>query len=43
MPEILDSFSAAGAVYFLLVLSLVPLISIIGWYGAKLTFPIEVE
>lgn len=30
-----------GIFYFLLLLSLVPLVSVIGWYGATLTFPIE--
>ncbi len=42
-PNILDSFRLAGVVYFLLILSLLPMIIIIGWFGAALTFPIEKE
>lgn len=42
-PAILDTLSAQGLAYFLLVLSLAPLVSVIGWYGAKLTFPYEKE
>ena len=41
VPDILDSSGPAPAVYLLLILSLAPLISVIGWFGAKLTFPIE--
>jgi predicted heme/steroid binding protein/uncharacterized membrane protein len=41
VPGVLDSLSAGSLIYFALVLSLVPLVTIIGWYGAKLTFPIE--
>lgn len=40
-PGILDGFSAAGLIYFLLVASMAPVISVIGWYGAHLTFPTE--
>ncbi len=43
MPGILDTFEAASVVYFLLVLSLLPMVTTMGWYGAKLTFPIEKE
>ena len=42
-PDILDSFGVESFVYFLLVLSLTPLVTIIGWHGAMLTFPIERE
>jgi predicted heme/steroid binding protein/uncharacterized membrane protein len=42
-PGILDTMTGAGSVYFLLLLALLPLVSIIGWFGAKLTFPIERE
>lgn len=42
-PGIMDSFDMSSAVYFLLVLSLAPLVIVIGWYGAGLTFPIEKE
>ncbi|MDY0041393.1 MAG: cytochrome b5 domain-containing protein [Desulforhabdus sp.] len=41
VPDILDSFGASSVLYFTLVLALVPMISVIGWFGAKLTFPVE--
>lgn len=41
VPQILDSFSTASVIYFLLVLSLLPMVITIGWFGAELTFPIE--
>ena len=40
-PGILDTMTTAGSIYFALILSLLPLVTIIGWFGAKLTFPIE--
>jgi len=40
-PGILHSVNAASIVYFLLVLSLLPMITVIGWYGASMTFPVE--
>jgi len=43
VPDILDSFRIASIIYFLLILSLLPMIITIGWFGAKLTFPIEEE
>ena len=43
VPDILDSFGMAGAVYFLLILSFIPMVTIIGWFGANMTFPIEKE
>ena len=41
-PEVVHSFSGLR-IYFLLILALTPLVSIIGWFGASLTFPIEKE
>jgi predicted heme/steroid binding protein/uncharacterized membrane protein len=41
VPEILDSLSGAGLLYILLVLSLSPMVTVIGWNGASMTFPIE--
>jgi len=41
VPDILGSFGAASVVYFVLVLSLLPMVITIGWFGAELTFPIE--
>jgi uncharacterized membrane protein len=43
VPDILDVFRTASLVYLLFILSLVPLVIVIGWFGAKLTFPIEEE
>ena len=40
-PEILGTINAASIVYFLLILALIPMITIIGWYGASMTFPVE--
>ena len=41
VPDILDTLRLASVIYFLLVLSFLPLVTIIGWFGAQLTFPIE--
>ena len=39
-PEVL-TFSTGGSIlYFLLILSLIPVVTIIGWFGATLTFPL---
>jgi hypothetical protein len=35
-----SSFSGEGFFYFLLVLSLIPIVTVIGWFGAALTFPL---
>jgi predicted heme/steroid binding protein/uncharacterized membrane protein len=40
-PEILETLSPGSMIYFLLVLSLFGITTIIGWHGAKLTFPTE--
>ncbi len=40
-PDILDQWTLLSVVYFLLVLSLFPLVTIMGWFGASLTFPAE--
>jgi hypothetical protein len=40
-PEILLSFSGGGILYLLLVFSLIPIVTVIGWFGAALTFPLE--
>jgi predicted heme/steroid binding protein/uncharacterized membrane protein len=42
-PEILDSPSGAGLLYILLVISLSGMVTVIGWFGAKMTFPVEKE
>lgn len=43
VPEILDSLSGAGLLYILLILSLAPMVTVVGWNGASMTFPIEKE
>jgi uncharacterized membrane protein len=40
-PDILVEIDAAGIIYAILVLSLFPLVTVIGWFGAALTFPTE--
>ena len=39
-PEIITETTPAGIIHLLLLCSLVPLVSIIGWFGAQLTFPL---
>lgn len=41
VPDLLGTFSTAAVLYFLLILSFAPIVSVIGWFGAMLTFPIE--
>jgi hypothetical protein len=43
VPNILDALSGAGLLYILLVLSLSAMVTVIGWNGASMTFPIEKE
>lgn len=40
-PHALDLSRPSGVLYFVLVLLLFAIASVIGWYGAKLTFPTE--
>jgi predicted heme/steroid binding protein/uncharacterized membrane protein len=40
-PDVFTSLGTEGIIYLMLVISLVPMVSIIGWFGAGLTFPIE--
>jgi len=40
-PDVLTRLRGAGFIYLLLIFSLCPMVLLIGWYGAKLTFPIE--
>jgi predicted heme/steroid binding protein/uncharacterized membrane protein len=40
VPDILMSLSGGSVLYFLLELSFLPLVTIVGWYGAQLTFPL---
>lgn len=43
VPDILDNISGIGFIYLLLVLSFLPIVTVIGWFGAQMTFPIENE
>ncbi|MDW7774452.1 MAG: DUF2231 domain-containing protein [Desulfobulbaceae bacterium] len=40
-PDIFFAGGGAGIVYVLLLFSLIPVVSVVGWYGARLTFPTE--
>ncbi len=41
VPEVMASIRGANIIYLLLVLSLFPMVVVIGWFGAHLTFPVE--
>ncbi|NWF53212.1 MAG: cytochrome b5 [Syntrophaceae bacterium] len=41
VPEIIRPLAGGSFVYLLLVFSLVPVVTVIGWFGATLTFPVE--
>jgi len=43
MPDILERVSGSGMLYLLLVLSLSGMVVVVGWNGAKMTFPTEKE
>jgi len=43
VPDVLDHLNGVGFVYLLLVLSFLPIVTVIGWFGAQLTFPVEKE
>jgi len=40
-PEVMDSIRGVNIIYLLFVLSLFPMVVVIGWFGAFLTFPVE--
>ncbi len=40
VPDILSTFRPESILYLALILSLFPLVGVIGWFGATLTFPI---
>ncbi len=40
-PRIADAFAGAGVVYFVMIFALLPMVSVVGWYGAKMTFPLH--
>ena len=41
VPDILDPIRGSGLIYLVLAFSLLPMITLIGWYGASITFPVE--
>lgn len=41
VPDILTSRTGWSLIYFLLLLSFIPLVTVVGWFGAQLTFPFE--
>ena len=43
VPDILSSVNISSILYTLLVVSLVPMVTVIGWFGASMTFPVEKE
>lgn len=40
-PDVMDGVQSGSLLYLLLVLALFPMVSIVGWYGATMTFPVE--
>lgn len=42
-PHLLDKIQGPSVIYLAIVLSFFPLVSVIGWHGAHLTFPTENE
>jgi len=42
-PTILRSLHGESILYLLLMFSVIPVVTIIGWYGATLTFPVKKE
>ena len=41
VPDVMDSIQGINIIYLLLVVSLFPIVVVIGWFGAFLTFPVE--
>jgi uncharacterized membrane protein len=41
VPQIMESIRGVNVIYLLLVVSLFPIVVVIGWFGAHLTFPVE--
>jgi predicted heme/steroid binding protein/uncharacterized membrane protein len=41
VPEIMRPIAGGSIVYLLLIFSLVPVVTVVGWFGATLTFPVE--
>jgi len=43
VPDVLASLNGFGVLYLLLVLSFIPVVTTIGWFGAQMTFPVGKE
>lgn len=41
VPHVMDSIQGVNIMYLLLIVSLFPIVVVIGWFGASLTFPVE--
>ena len=41
VPHVMDSIQGVNIIYLLLILSLFPIVIVIGWFGAFLTVPVE--
>jgi predicted heme/steroid binding protein/uncharacterized membrane protein len=41
VPHVMESIQGANLIYLLLIVSLFPVVVVIGWFGAFLTFPVE--
>ncbi len=42
-PEVMVSLQGISYIYLLLILSLLPMVTVLGWFGASVTFPVEKE
>lgn len=42
-PDILEDFQGESMAYLLIVFALTPMVMVMGWYGAQMTFPVEGE
>jgi len=42
-PSVMDNLSGINILYLVLVLSFFPMVSVLGWFGATMTFPVEKE
>jgi predicted heme/steroid binding protein/uncharacterized membrane protein len=43
VPEVMDNLQGVNLLYFMLVLSLAGIVTVVGWNGAAMTFPVEHE
>jgi len=43
VPEVLTPLAGIGFLYFIMVLSFIPIVTTVGWFGARLTFPLGKE